>query len=216
MRYTLTFCKICANIFTSYMKNYYEIIGVDVGADFSEIKSAYLVKIKEYHPDIYVGDKSFAVEKTAELNEAYNTLKDEELRKEYDLKNNFNQNISHNENTKTKEKNVNQEQEDDANLFKDFSGKIKTFFKGLKDDLSNFKKSHKKQKVSKKNNVKNTHKNNNNNKNENNSNINTNTEKDVKNTENIIDKKDNIKRKITIWILIFIVIILILLSIYVF
>lgn len=195
------------------MKNYYEIIGVDVGADFSEIKSAYLIKIKEYHPDVYVGDKSFAVEKTAELNEAYNTLKDEELRKEYDLKNNFNQNVSHNENIKTEEKNNSQE-EANENLFKDFGGKVKSFFKGLKDDLTNFKNNHKKQKSSKKkkknNNTKDTGENCEDTK------IDNNIDYDSNKFEINIEKKDKIKRKITIWILIVLVVVLLFLAIYVF
>lgn len=66
------------------MKNYYQIIGVDQEASQETIKHAYLLKIKKYHPDTYAGDKDFALEKTRELNEAYEVLKDETKRAEYD------------------------------------------------------------------------------------------------------------------------------------
>ena len=68
------------------MKNYYEILGVDKNADANTIKNAYLFKMKKYHPDVYMGDKLFAEQKTMELNIAYDTLKDDNLRKEYDSK----------------------------------------------------------------------------------------------------------------------------------
>ncbi len=194
------------------MKNYYEIIGVDVGADFSEIKAAYLVKIKEYHPDVYAGDKSFAVEKTAELNEAYNTLKDEELRKEYDLKNNLNQPNANENVLHTEDNTSNQPTEDiNENLFKDFGGKVKSFFKGLKDDLTNFKNSHSKPKTKKKNNnTKDTCENCEDTK------IDNNIDNNSNKYEINIEKKDKIKRKITIWILIALVVVLLFLAIYVF
>ncbi|MBO7527679.1 MAG: DnaJ domain-containing protein, partial [Clostridia bacterium] len=60
------------------MKNYYEVLGVGVNADLKQIKSAYLSLLKKYHPDIYEGDKEFAQQKTVEINEAYNTLCDEQ------------------------------------------------------------------------------------------------------------------------------------------
>lgn len=68
------------------MQNYYEIIGVKSNSDFSLIKAEYLNKIKKYHPDLYEGDKLFAQQMTTKLNEAYNVLKDEQKRKDYDLK----------------------------------------------------------------------------------------------------------------------------------
>lgn len=67
------------------MKNYYKIIGVSKNASLDHIKVAYLEKMKKYHPDVFAGDKNLAMQKTTELNEAYNTLKDEEKRKEYNL-----------------------------------------------------------------------------------------------------------------------------------
>lgn len=74
------------------MKNYYQIIGVDVDSSKETIKNAYLLKIKKYHPDVYTGDKDFAMQKTLELNQAYEVLKDETKRAEYDKKNNIHQN----------------------------------------------------------------------------------------------------------------------------
>ncbi len=68
------------------MDNYYKILNVNKNADVSEIKKAYLKELKKYHPDVYKGDSSFAQNKTAQLNEIYSTLKDDNLRKEYDLK----------------------------------------------------------------------------------------------------------------------------------
>ena len=68
------------------MKNYYQIIGVDVDATQETIKNTYFLKVKKYHPDLYNGDKNFAMQKTSELNEAYDVLKDETKRAEYDKK----------------------------------------------------------------------------------------------------------------------------------
>ena len=67
------------------MKDYYKIIGVNRNADASTIKNTYLLKLKKYHPDVYNGDKTFAEQKTSELNQAYDVLKDDIKRKEYDL-----------------------------------------------------------------------------------------------------------------------------------
>ena len=77
------------------MKNYYNLLGIKQTATAEQIKNAYLEKMKKYHPDIFVGDKNFAMQKTKELNEAYNTLKDNEKRKEYNAKitNNNKENI---------------------------------------------------------------------------------------------------------------------------
>ena len=74
------------------MKNYYQIIGIDTDASQETIKNAYLLKIKKYHPDLYAGDKNFALQKTSELNEAYEVLKDETKRAEYNKKINIKQN----------------------------------------------------------------------------------------------------------------------------
>lgn len=64
--------------------NYYEILGVDINAETEEIRRAYRALIKQYHPDVYIGDKAFAEEKTKELNEAYAVLRNNAKRGEYD------------------------------------------------------------------------------------------------------------------------------------
>lgn len=66
------------------MKNYYEELGVSPTANIEEIKKAYLLLMKKYHPDLYQGDKLHAEKQTQKLNEIYNTLKDDSQRKAYD------------------------------------------------------------------------------------------------------------------------------------
>lgn len=63
-------------------RNYYEILGVDKNADLDTIKKAYRKLVRKYHPD--VSKEPDAVQKTAEVNEAYGTLKDTQKRTEYD------------------------------------------------------------------------------------------------------------------------------------
>ena len=67
------------------MENYYNILGVSKDASLEEIKKAYIEKLKTYHPDVYRGDENFAQEKTAQLNVIYQTLKDEQKRKDYNI-----------------------------------------------------------------------------------------------------------------------------------
>jgi len=63
------------------MKNYYEILGVGPEASAEEIKKAYFVMAKKYHPDS--GDES-EVRKFHEVAEAYKVLSDKDSRKAYD------------------------------------------------------------------------------------------------------------------------------------
>ena len=67
------------------MLNHYEILNVKPSASQKEIKKAYRVLAKMYHPDTYKGDKSFAESKMQEINRAYDVLSNEELRKSYDI-----------------------------------------------------------------------------------------------------------------------------------
>lgn len=57
--------------------NPYEVLGVKQGATQEEIKSAYRKLVKQYHPDQYVNNplKDLAEEKLAEVNKAYEMLK---------------------------------------------------------------------------------------------------------------------------------------------
>ena len=64
-------------------KNYYDILGVSRTASADEIKSAYRKLAKQYHPDFHPGDAA-AAEKFNEINEANETLSDENKRKQYD------------------------------------------------------------------------------------------------------------------------------------
>lgn len=66
--------------------NYYKLLGISIFANEKEIRSAYLTKIKHYHPDTYKGNKREAENITAELNLAYDTLKDKDKKYVYDTK----------------------------------------------------------------------------------------------------------------------------------
>lgn len=60
-------------------KDYYDVLGVSKTATADEIKRAFRKKAVEYHPD-----KGGDAEKFKEVNEAYETLKDDGKRKQYD------------------------------------------------------------------------------------------------------------------------------------
>ena len=68
------------------MPNLYAVIGVDRTASTKEITKAFRRKSVKTHPDKFMGDDSHAqkVIEFQELTEAYNELKDPELRKQYD------------------------------------------------------------------------------------------------------------------------------------
>ena len=66
--------------------NYYKLLGISIFAGEKEIRNAYLNKIKQYHPDTYKGNKREAENITAELNLAYDTLKDKDKKYVYDVK----------------------------------------------------------------------------------------------------------------------------------
>lgn len=64
-------------------RDYYEVLGVDRGADEKAIKKAYKRLAMKYHPDRTQGDKS-SEEKFKEISEAYEVLTDKEKRATYD------------------------------------------------------------------------------------------------------------------------------------
>ncbi len=69
--------------FIYQQKKYYEILNVDANATSLEIKKAYHVLAKQYHPDTSKDIRTR--QKFIEISEAYKVLSDPEKRKEYDL-----------------------------------------------------------------------------------------------------------------------------------
>jgi molecular chaperone DnaJ len=65
------------------MRDYYEILGVQKGADKDVIKKAYRQLALKFHPDRNPGDKS-AEDKFKEAAEAYDVLSNDEKRSRYD------------------------------------------------------------------------------------------------------------------------------------
>ena len=67
-------------------KDFYKILGVNKNASSDDIKKAYRNLSKKYHPDINKSDE--AIQKYKDVQEAYETLSNEEKRKTYDSLNN--------------------------------------------------------------------------------------------------------------------------------
>lgn len=66
------------------MKDYYKILGIPNNASAEEIKKAYRILAKKYHPDINKENSEFYEEKFKEVSAAYEILKDESKRIKYD------------------------------------------------------------------------------------------------------------------------------------
>ena len=64
-------------------RDYYEVLGLDRGADTDAIKSAYRKLAMKFHPDRNPGDSS-AEDKFKEATEAYEILKEPQKRQMYD------------------------------------------------------------------------------------------------------------------------------------
>jgi curved DNA-binding protein len=65
------------------VRNYYEILGITKNASSEEIKKAYRMLARQYHPDRNPGNKA-AEEKFKDINEAYEILSDTTKRAQYD------------------------------------------------------------------------------------------------------------------------------------
>lgn len=66
-------------------KNFYEVLGIREDASNREIRDAYLRKVKEWHPDVNPGiDFKYCHQMMCDINEAYETLINPELRKIHD------------------------------------------------------------------------------------------------------------------------------------
>lgn len=63
-------------------RDYYEVLGLTKGASQDDIKKAYRTLAKKYHPDL--NKEPGAEEKFKEINEAYETLSDEQKKARYD------------------------------------------------------------------------------------------------------------------------------------
>ena len=64
-------------------QDYYELLGVEKGADAGVLKKAFRKAAMQYHPDRNPGDAA-AEKKFKEMGEAYDVLKDPEKRAAYD------------------------------------------------------------------------------------------------------------------------------------
>jgi curved DNA-binding protein CbpA len=67
-------------------EDYYSILGVNKTATSGEIRSAYLVKAKDHHPDRFSdpAEREDAGRRFQQITEAFNHLRDDKLRREYD------------------------------------------------------------------------------------------------------------------------------------
>lgn len=65
------------------MKNYYDLLEISEKSTKEEIQKAFRKLAKKYHPDVNNGNSKIQ-EKFKEIKEAYEVLKDEKKRKQYD------------------------------------------------------------------------------------------------------------------------------------
>ena len=82
------------------MKSYYEILGLSNAASGQEIRRAYRILARRYHPDLNPGNKK-AEDTFKDISKAYSTLSDETARQKYDTTLGTNQKAKPKSSTKT-------------------------------------------------------------------------------------------------------------------
>ncbi len=108
-------------------KDYYKILEIDKKATLEEIKKAYRILAKKYHPDKNLGDKK-AEENFKLVNEANEVLSDPEKRKQYD---DLGENWQQNQQSYGQQRNSNQQfYQDFGGKHGDFSDFFEQFFAG--------------------------------------------------------------------------------------
>ena len=65
-------------------RDYYEVLGIEKGADERSIKKAYRKLARKHHPDASDESPEVAEKKFKEISEAYEVLADSEKRSRYD------------------------------------------------------------------------------------------------------------------------------------
>lgn len=66
--------------------SYYDLLNVDPRSSDEDIKRAYYVMAKRFHPDLHPHNRDAAELRLRKINEAYNTLKNREGRARYNHK----------------------------------------------------------------------------------------------------------------------------------
>ncbi|XP_076451608.1 dnaJ homolog subfamily C member 16-like [Babylonia areolata] len=80
--YSLILIICCFTSYTTSAEDLYDVLGVRKGATTQEIKSAYKKLAREWHPD--KNKAPDATDRFTKINEAYETLSDDEKRRDYD------------------------------------------------------------------------------------------------------------------------------------
>jgi DnaJ-class molecular chaperone len=106
-------------------KDYYQTLGVNPNATQKEIRAAYRILARKYHPDVNPGNR-LSEAKFKEIGEAYSVLIDENKRKQYDLLKGIKREIPHaaqSSNAQQAKKAYSQEKEDE-NKHKQYRSKV--------------------------------------------------------------------------------------------